>query len=463
MRPLIAGLVAVTLTIFCTSQLVLAQEAAAPASPAAQKALNARAKQKDAAAKGNRNAVAAEEKLKAEAVALAPTFVKSLSLPCTVTDARHETAYDNIVGLELSCQEGIGFVIVGAPDGSGGDSQDCIPNPRAPLPFACSLPGNANPSKGLQPYLVRAGSPCIVDKAVAVGQTDTLAIYEVACTSGVGELLRLTMPRTNESQVIVGSCLAFSTLVPGQNCSLTTPEANLAPVKAMVTKAGRPCDLKDQRYVGAANNGSEYFEYACNDGSGFMIQTTEKGEFQRTLSCVQAVNLGGCKLTDQTAALAKLTTDYTTAVKAAGFNCDVAKFANFPPKAGATGEALEIGCSNRPDSAVAVIKGDKAEVFNCVRAISEGYRCTYSQPEAAFGSLTENLKSVGRQTCVVNGARSMGASRTMAYVEVSCSDGNPGFVVTYPLGSSKPAEAVFCNLASGMGGGCTMPANTKAS
>jgi hypothetical protein len=195
-----------------------------------------------------------------------------------------------------------------------------------------------------------------------------------------------------------------------------------------------------------------------------MIQTNEKGEYQRTIACVQATSIaGGCKLSDTTAAAASLNATYTQMLKAAGVDCEVSKFAPFPPKAGAAGtEAVELGCSNRPESLVAVVKDGKTEVMNCARSRVDGYGCSYTKPEDAYRLLTADLKTTRFQTCEVNGYRAMGTSTRSAFVEVTCSDGNPGFVLTYPLGSGKPNDATPCGLANNMGGGCQMPANKRS-
>lgn len=433
MRSLFVGLIATALAVFAVSEPALAFQA-----------------------KGAK----VDPKLKAEAEALAPVVIKTSSLPCTVTDVRGDRSSDKQVVLELACKEGIGYIVASNKDGSVAQAQECV-DTRQKLDVACTLPANAEPAKGLQPYLTRAGSNCIVDKANVLGATPTKTFYEVGCTSGLGEMLGIDLPRGETAKVTTAPCLAISTVLAGKTCALTTEAANLAAVKTLAAKADKPCNVTKQRYVGASDGGAQFFEYGCADGSGFMVQAAANGEYQRTVGCAQATGLGGCTLSDTKAAVANQGVAYTSMVKAAGFNCDVNKFLLFPAKAGATAtETIEFACANRRDGAVAIINGSNASVINCMLAQSNGYRCSYTKTEDTYATLTDNLKTVGKQTCAVSNARAVGANSKNAFLEVACADGAQGYVVSYPLGVGKPTEAVLCSQAAHLGG-CSLPGNRK--
>lgn len=465
MRSIFAGLAAVVLAVSTTA--VMAQDV--DLGPNVGKAKEARAKQQADAAKGQRRAVEAEAKLQAEAVALAPKVAAATQITCTPTETRNLLTVDKAIILETSCREGPGFQSASYADATNAMAFPCLQQAKLnyPLGTGCTLPGNTKEdvAKYIQPFVTKAGSGCVATNAHLFGETPALAAYEVACADGGGQILTVTLPRGEASKTTAAPCVAIATLLAGQECSLTTAESNWAPIKALATKNGQTCPVTGQRYVGGTTAGSAFYELGCQDGSSFMIQANAKGDFERVLTCVQAVGIGGgCKLSDSQAAVANANNNYSSIVKAAGFDCQVTKFRAFQPKAGSTvNEIIEVGCNNRPESAFALITSGKAEVMNCVRARVDGFACEYSKPEDAYKLLTESLRSAGRNTCDVSGARVMGSGRTASYVEVACSDGAPGFVLSYPTGSGKPSEAIACGLARSIGGGCQLPTNKLGS
>lgn len=461
MRSLFVGLVAAFMAVSFTA--VMAQ--GVDLGPNKAKAEQARQKQKDDAAKGQKRAVEAEAKLKAEAMALAPKIIADKQIPCTLSDATNLLTVDKTVVVEVACSDGPGFQAVSANDGASIDVSPCLPQFNKPFPLGtgCTLPTNSREAaaKSLQPFVTKAGSDCVVNNAQLFGSTTAISAYEVACTNGAGQILTISNPRSDASKITTAPCVAIASVLAGVNCSLTTPEGNAAPILALAAKSDKACPVKSQRYVGGTNAGASFYEIACENGSGYMIQANAKGELERTLSCVQAAGIGGgCTLTDAAGAIASANAGYSALIKAGGFDCNVSKFRAFQPKAGSPiNEIIEAGCDNRPESVFALISGGKAEVMNCVRAQVEGYSCGYSKPEDAYKLLTENLRAAGRTTCDVSGARTMGVGRAAAYVEVACSDGVPGFVLSYPLGVGKPTEAISCGQATNIGGGCQMPTN----
>ena len=63
---------------------------------------------------------------------------------------------------------------------------------------------------------------------------------------------------------------------------------------------------------------------------------------------------------------------------------------------------------------------------------------------------------------MVNGSRAIGRNKENAYVEVTCADGDPGWVMVYPLGDNKVIDLMNCGQAQSSGvGACTLPGNAK--
>lgn len=318
----------------------------------------------------------------------------------------------------------------------------------------------------LQPVVDRAAKGCKVINARIIGGATGADLYEVVCESGVGAFVNVTVPRTATTAVSLTPCLTLQTENAQLKCTLSTPEGNTATFKDLATKAEKPCAVTNQRFVGATGDGSHYFEYACPDGTGFMLKADLTGAYKSQTSCLQATTLaGGCTLTDAKGQIAALTTTLTNAAKAGGVDCAVTKFGDFPEREDSQFKATELGCSNRPESVVLVRSDAKTAVLNCIRARAEGWSCANraQQEPLAYPALTNELAhATGVQknytSCTVNGASGSYSLRSV-YVEVTCSDGTPGFMIQYPLGDPKPQEIYTCGQAVAIGGGCKMAAN----
>jgi hypothetical protein len=106
---------------------------------------------------------------------------------------------------------------------------------------------------------------------------------------------------------------------------------------------------------------------------------------------------------------------------------------------------------------------DPAKIYDCAHSelvTPTAFRCTFTQPAAAFPSVTADLIKLGKSSCVVSGERVIGVdAEKVGYVEVACADGNPGYVVSYNTADMTPKEAVSCPLAKQIAGGCQLPAN----
>ena len=394
----------------------------------------------------------------------APALIQAASLPCTLSDARFigqgktKEGDKEVVSkfVEVACSEGPGYVFA-AKDGATPDVYDCLATSGKDASgkdntLKCALPANANPSAGLQSGITKAGNPCQVADAKYIGQNKTAAFYEAKCSSGTGVVVLQNLPRTAAAPEVL-SCLAWEGM--GKTCELTTHDANLAPANAS-------CQVKDQRYVLTSKAGDDYYEFSCADNSGFMVQANNKGEFVKTIPCAQAdfVN-GGCTLTNARQAQTAQASLYTKLAKKAGYDCEVSKYAVFP-SAPPQSEAVELSCGNRADGAVGIFYADHASIYDCAMSQLEGYRCSFTKQDAAYPKLTTQLKAKGKNTCTVSNARAIGtAANGEGYLEVACSDGLPGWVLVYPKGAADAKEVLACNQASGIGGGCKLPGNTK--
>jgi hypothetical protein len=407
----------------------------------------------------------------AAGMAAAPALIASAGVHCTPTDARLIGTVDNTEkgvkttykAVEVACQNELGVILLQANDKV--TAADCLSAKHQAgetVALLCTLPGNANPVSGLQPYLTAAHSPCVATKAMYMGESATVLGYEVVCQSGTGEIIQITKPRTPTASVVAASCSAFPRAEAAPYpCTLTTEDANMAPIRALAAQAKPPCSLVKTRNMGHDNDGSEYYEFQCKDAPGVVVHASATGTLLNTMTCGQAGGLGGgCKLSDAKASLAEATADYTAKAKAAAFDCNVAKFTMLPSKAADT-QAVELACQGG-NGGVLIIKGDKTTVFNCGRSQAEGYACNLSDKKLAFTAITEQLKEMDKKTCVASGI-SPRASATTAWIEVACADGAPGWMIKYPRDSNTPSEVITCPEFTKRGAGeCALPTNKKA-
>ena len=418
-------------------------------------------------------AAGVDPKAKAQGMKEAPAVAQAIGLKCTVTDARFIGQNKDpktkvaVSYYEVACQEGMGYVI-GGPAAADAKPTiiDCLAasNPSAdgkPSSIACKLPENSDPKQALAPLVAKGGKACVIEKARGIGESPSNAFFEVACQGGTGYILQASNPPDPAKDVLMSSCLEFG---PDSKlaCTLTDSSKALAASDALMGEAAKGCTVKDRRFVMTTRAGTEFYEFSCTDGKGWMVEKTTAGALGRVIDCASADNIisGGCTLTDARAAQTEQAGLYSRLAKKAGFDCDVEKYG---PLTGATGEeVVELKCKNRPDGGIAVFKGAGGTVYDCAHSELVGYRCAFTHADAALGGLTADLKKLGKTTCDVSGTRSIGTTAEKhGYVEVACSDGNPGWVIDYALTPMTPTSVITCGQASGIGGGCKLPTNTK--
>jgi hypothetical protein len=359
-----------------------------------------------------------------------------------------------INGYEVSCKEGLGYVILANAAEPKPQAYDCLT--AADSPQKCILPGNADPKKGLAQRVAAAGRPCDVKDARYVGTSVSTgtAFYELACNQGPGFRVAMT-----GAKIETTDCLL---LIDSPNeCKLTSRAEATASLAPAVQASGKACPLKDARYVGAASSGEAYYEVACQTGPGFMVVVDEKLAFKRAVDCSKAQGLnGGCKMTDVTVSETADAATYTKLATKAGFPCQVTKY-RFIGMDKQNREAVELACSNRPDGALALLTDTgKSDVYDCVRAGALGQECKLSSPEAVYPKYTQALAAKGKTTCKVSGARFIGSTDKADYVEAACSDGLPGWVLVLAPGTDSAQDLLTCKQAAATGVACKLPTNT---
>jgi hypothetical protein len=455
--------VAAAFAIVAAPLAAFAQEGGAPPPPPPQQDIQLEIQQP---AKLDAKALA---KIADAAKARVPALITQTKITCTPTESRYVGSFNttsngkkvNFDAIEVSCSEGLGYMFAAFEKNGPVSAQDCIAQYSGRHgdkdPLVCQNAANLHLEKYVQPSLTKVGSPCQPTDIRMLGTTATGKIFEVACSSGLGELI--SVPNVATEKPTGMSCLAASGNLA---CKLTTADAVQASIKTLVTKADAKCSMEKQRYVMTTVEG-DVIEVACTGGTGMMI-VAKGGTYVSTVPCARAAGYsGGCQLSDVKAAQTEEAATYTQAARKAGFDCDVEKYGVFPAQGGGK-EIVELACKNRPEGAVAIFSGSgDDQILNCQHSAVEGYRCSYRPVEAALPDLSKQLADSGKGSCVVNGARPIGVNKTNAYLEVSCADGNPGWVISYPRGVAKPNDVMSCAAAKVAGvGSCDLAANKKA-
>jgi hypothetical protein len=302
-----------------------------------------------------------------------------------------------------------------------------------------------------------------------LGHNSTAALFELVCAESTGGyIMQTSAPPRLDQPVVMNPCIGYSEEA-NVKCTLTDRATQLSIIDKLTSASGKPCTVKDRAYIGTSSKtGDMYYEVACTEGKGYVLEQTAKGALSRAVDCVDADAIaGGCKLTDTRQAKTEQNNLYAKLAKKAGYNCDVSGYAPLPLTADISphSEVVEVTCGNRPDGAIAIFPASSSEtaiIFDCAHSELEGYRCSMSKASASYDKLTAELVSFGKKSCTVSNARNVGVTADgRGYTEVACSDGLQGYMIEYLVKPLAMKSVIVCSEAKGIAGGCTLPGNTS--
>jgi hypothetical protein len=409
----------------------------------------------------------------------APALVQSKGYKCTVTDALFlgaspvlDAAGKPVKGqtkpvYEVACQEGLGFIF-GDPDPA---PLDCLKlstsaarqkaaGQKVEVPL-CRIAANGDGQQGAYSLARQAGVACTPSKARWVGEDRGKAadIYEVGCSDNTSFIISAPQPGSS-AKLSQESCLQGALRGDGL-CEFMSKETAMGAIGQLASKSGKACQLKDARWIGAKQSGGSFYEVACSDGKGFMIETAATGAFTKAVDCEQADNIGGgCTLTQiSTAGSTDDLPIYARKLKAIGHPCVPSKYRSLGPEPGNPNRELaELACSNQSEGlfAALALSGDaKNETYNCLRAEARAQTCRLSDKKATYPQLSERMKAKGA-ACTIREGRGIGqAPGNQDLVEVAC-DGGPGYMLLFVGGSEALAQAIPCDKATTIAGGCKL-------
>lgn len=396
----------------------------------------------------------------AQGKAEAPALLAKAGVSCTLANARFIGGEKDKKGVvqkgyyEVACQNALGLVLVSdiaTPDKVGAFT--CLeanrPQPDGkPSQLACLLPENADQTPAVQAIVNKGGMTCQVNKIRYIGANTTNSFMEVGCADGAGYIVAASVPPDASKDVKMNTCLAYE---PGGNlfCELTDRASQLGVADKLMAGAN-DCQVTDRRYILSATDGSTYFEVACANKKGYVLQETKAGAVGKIVDCVEATMIpGGCTLTDTVAAKTEKASLYSALAVKAGFKCNVSQYGMLPSPPAE--EVVELQCSDRPDGAILISDRNGGKAYNCGLALAEGYRCTFTDISTAYPGLTQILKTFPGKSynCNVDkiGATLKGGDDR--FVEVSCGVGEGTLVINFKSGSPTPTAILGCTEIKG--------------
>jgi hypothetical protein len=394
----------------------------------------------------------------------APALVQGAGVNCQISDARlaGTSAPDKKTGApgasvyEVACGPGqIGFLLQTAGTAAPNIFSCVIANYPAdmkPPSSPCILPANIDLKPAIAQLAQAAKMPCAPDKIRGIGQTATQTVIETECTGGAGYIIMASSPLDLSKPATALNCLAYDSATTNIKCELATPAERTALEDKVAAAANVGCTVKDHRFIGLLTDGNEGYEFACQDGKGYVVKVNAQGQVASTIECSKLVG-GGCTLTDTRAAQAEQAGLYTKLAKSAGSGCTVERYAIFPTKGNE--EVVELVCTGGAGAIGMFPATGKGKVLDCGHALLAGYRCTLGK--ADYTSITDDLKKFDKKDCQVSQVgQPLKAADGSMKLEVACADGLPGYMITY-TDPATPKEAVGCTFA----GNCSLPSNKK--
>ena len=244
---------------------------------------------------------------RAKQLAVVDKLMTASAKPCTVkADGRRyigatksgESLY------EVACQDGKGFILDQAANGSLARAVDCAQADA--IAGGCTLT-DARQAKteqsGLYSQLAKkAGYNCdVAGYAVLPSQASapTTEVVELKCANRPDGAIAMFPPSGTGT---IFDC-AHSEIV-GYRCSLTKPAAAYASLTKDLAALGKTsCTVSAARIVGVTAEKHAYVEVGCADGlQGYMIEYTQNPVTAKsTIVCNEARNIsGGCTLPGNT-------------------------------------------------------------------------------------------------------------------------------------------------------------------
>lgn len=223
--------------------------------------------------------------------ALAPTLSKA-GVQCTPTDARFIGASETNSVLEVACQGGAGYVLIGSypfDPTKPAQAQNCLNFDEQQGNVKCTLTDRATRLAAVDQYAKAANNGCVVADKRFIGSAQSGSdFYEAKCQDGKGfvyevkgGVLKQTIGCAQAQGILGGCTLVDVRQAQNQQATLYTKMAH---------DSGSTCDV--DKYANFPNRGNEeVVEMACKSGQGAIgfFPASGKG---KVLDCGHALAEG---------------------------------------------------------------------------------------------------------------------------------------------------------------------------
>jgi hypothetical protein len=242
-------------------------------------------------------------------------------------------------------------------------------------------------------------------------------------------------------------------------------DRGMAEAPALAKAAGLTCNVTEARFILTdAKNKTNYFEIACDQGFGFVVEQNPAKPAAGLFPCVNLedkVDAGGGKMVDsplkcRLAGNGNLNGQVASYMTKAGKTCTPSGFRYIGNNA--TKTFIEVACGTGvgyvlETSYPANLTGDAKAQSCLVYDTGSTLACTLTTRESQM-AVVDSLAATSGKTCVVTDKRYVLTTPAGAnWFEVACQAGN-GFMLEQVDG--KNGKTVPCAEASFVGGGCTM-------
>jgi len=225
-------------------------------------------------------------------VALGPALAK-VGAQCTPTQARGIGQTKTQTFMEVACQEGSGYVLIGSAPFDAAkpvQAQNCLNFDDAGGNIKCTLSEKATRLQVVDKLTQAANNNCAVKDRRFVGTAkDGADYYETSCADGKGYIYKATGLKLAQSW----DCAHAEAILGG--CQLTDARKAATEEAALYTKlaknAGSNCTVTKYALFPQREAGKEEVELVCSDGSAAVGIFPASGKGQ-VLDCGHALVAG---------------------------------------------------------------------------------------------------------------------------------------------------------------------------
>jgi hypothetical protein len=305
-----------------------------------------------------------------------------------------------------------------------------------------------------------AGVTCDVSDAYYIGASNAKEgkqnVYEVACKQGLGYILL-----SSGSTAKAYDCLATANQ-PTLTCRLPGNANPADGLKPLVAQTGTACTPTKARYVGS-NATTAIYEVACQEGSGYLLQTNAVGAPATAPALTPCAATMGqanmeCTLTSKDQVMAYI----NGLVAKSGKQCQVSGVRYIGADKTSGDSFYEVGCGSAAGFVLDTDKtGGLKQAIGCAQAQALG-GCTMTDTTKVateeVATYTKLAKAAG-YNCDVSKYRYIGSdAKKDEVVELACSNRPDGTVAVFPADTNGKAEFVDCVKAGQFGpnGACKL-------